>query len=221
MTITMTMTATIVDHVELSSHWKSILNRKWLIISISCLFSFFCMVYTLIKPTQYRASVLLQIHPNQRGSLGNISSVNPSEPVAVLIALIRSKFILEPVIQSLHLDTKTTRWEVMKQILAKLQIIDLAGTGENSANMPDILQLSLTGNNPDAVIQLINQIALTAQQKDRERKSLEAKKTLEFLYQQLPIIRNALNNAETKLNQYRLSSGSIDPKLQSIVPRIT
>lgn len=307
-----TLTPITGDYVDLHSHYQTLLNKKWFILSISILTCLLCLVYTAIQPKQYQASVLLQIHPNQRSSLGTISSANPSiykdnlseEPISMHIALIRSKFILAPLIQSLNLDVKITpdyplfflkkrmpknpfhiseftvpwnylnqrlyihfdkinhyqlytahkklilsgkdnewvknangfsikldqiqalpdsqfvivklpEWEVMNHIRSRLQIIDLAGSSENSLNSPDILQLSFSGANAKNVVRLINQIALITQTKDRERKSLEAKKTLEFLYKQLPIIRNSLKNAETKLNQYRFIHGNLDPALQT------
>lgn len=216
------MTPTPLDYVELSSHWANLIKKKWLILSVSFLLSFLCMTYALFKPKQYQSSVLLHIHPSQRSSLGNIANSSQTtykdniseEPIAVLIALIRSRYILEPAIKSLHLADKRPLWIVMNDVLSRLHIIDLAGSTENTNQIADILQMTLNGKNAKETIQLINQIALFAQSKDRERKIAEAKKTLEFLYNQLPIVQDALKKSEIKWNQYRFNNNNMDPKMQ-------
>lgn len=214
-----------VDYVNLSMHWQEIRQKKWLIVMISIVMCLLCLSYALLKSKTYQASVLLQIHHNQESSLGSIAHSGQEtdkvnlmvEPTAVQIALIRSKFILGPVVQSLHLDIqkKLPEWQVINQIRSHLTITDLAGMTENSSDKPGILQLTLTGDNARDIIQLINRIALTTQIKDRERKSMEATKTLEFLYQQLPIIQNSLKDAEIRLNRYRVKSGRADTASQT------
>lgn len=299
-------------YLDLRILWQNLLEKRIFIIGCGLLTLSLAMAYSLVKPTQYQATVLLQVHHKQESSLGSINDSNqPSatdslaqEPVSVQIALIRSKFILSPVIQALGLDIKVTpekkhffnlfpplknalqiselqvpakylnkrlillidrpnhfrlygprkkflleaeagqglasadlfsikvdkaiaepgsRFSLIKlpeskqinQIRSRLLITDLSGSSEGSSDKVSILQLMLTGINPEEVIQIINKIALVTQQKDTERKSLEAKKTLEFLYQQLPIILASLKEAEAKLNLYRSNSGKIDIKLQT------
>ncbi len=306
------MTMIAAEYVNLASHWHSLSKNKWFILCVSLLMSSLCMIYAMHKPKQYQASVLLHIHPSQRSSLGSITNSNQTtykdniseEPISVLIALIRSRFILEPAIQSLNLDVKITpyaphffskkyhshhpfdlsqfnvplndlnkklylviessnhyklyaanhqlllagntrelvtndagfsiniesitasphsefilikrpRWEVMNEILLRLHIIDLAGETDASTHSADILQLTLTGHNPQNTLRLINKIALIAQVKDRERKIAEAKKTLTFLYEQLPIVQDSLKKSEMKWNQYRFTNNNMDPKLQA------
>lgn len=300
------------NYVDLRMLLHSLLEKKWLILGISIFTFILAMVYVLLKPTKYQATVLLQVYHKHDSSLGAITDTNqPSssdkltdEPISVQIALIRSKFILGPVIKSLGLDIlvkpyqksslnffshsnngiqiselevpvkylnkrlylkvdKTNHYrlyapnqklllegnvgqlvtsknlfsikvdninaansseflvikrpesEIINQVHSHLLITDLSGSVDNQTNKVGILQLSLIGDNPDKTMQMINKIALITQLKDTERKSLEAKKTLEFLYQQLPIIEDSLKTAEAKLNEYRSTSGKIDIKLQT------
>lgn len=100
--------------------------------------------------------------------------------------------------------------EVTKTLLKRLRIKDLGGK-ENT----DVLQLSLQGSNPKKMIQILNAIAYEARDRDTQKKSHEASKALKFLYKQLPLAKNSLDQAETELNRYRATSGKIDIKLQS------
>ncbi len=298
--------------IELHTLLRAIMKKKWFIISMSLLIFILSMIYTTLKPKQYQATVLLEIHRKQENSLGSIADFNKQtsitnsteEPISLQIALIRSKFILQSVIKSLDLDIyysqhgesflnkfkknqnkihvselvvpakyinkklnlivddynhyrllgpknelllqgnvgqllsndygysikidnidtqigsqfyikKLYESEVMNQIRSHLTITDLSVSGEAAPKKAALLQLSFTGKDPEKIITIINQIALVTQKKDMERKSLESKNTLEFLYHQLPILQASLNEAEAKLNSYRAKSGKIDIKLQT------
>ncbi len=288
------------DHsMDLQVLFQSLLDNKWLIISITLSICILTMTYVTFKPRQYQATVLLQIHHKQQNSLGSIADSNKQsnsinsveEPISFQIALIRSKFILQSVIKSLGLDIyynqnkiliselevpvkylnkklnlmiddhnryrlfnlkkelllegnvgqllsnkkgfsikidaintragsqfyikKLYESDVINQIRSHLTITDLSVSGENTPKMAALLQLSFSGKDLEKIIKTINQIALVTQQKDLERKSLESKNTLEFLYHQLPIVQASLNEAEEKLNLYRTKNGKIDIKLQT------
>lgn len=105
--------------------------------------------------------------------------------------------------------------DVINKIHANLRITDLSGSAENHANKVAILRLSLTGQDPMLISNILNEIALTTQQLNIKLKASEAKKTLAFLNQQLPLVRLSLKEAEAKLNHYRSTSGRIDIKIQT------
>lgn len=101
--------------------------------------------------------------------------------------------------------------QVTQRLSHQLDIKDL---GANKQQV-GILEVSFKDTNPKKAVTLLNTIANVTQVQDSKTKSLEAAKTLEFLYQQLPIAKKDLEAAEVKLNQYRASSGKIDSKLQT------
>ncbi len=100
------------DYLDLRLLLQSLREKKWLIGTFGVTIFIFAMLYTVFKPTQYQATILLQVQQKQPNTLGTMTKSNqsfdpaniPDEPISVQIALIRSKFILEPVIQSLGLD---------------------------------------------------------------------------------------------------------------------
>ncbi|QDX31268.1 tyrosine-protein kinase Wzc [Dickeya poaceiphila] len=78
-----------------------------------------------------------------------------------------------------------------------------------------VLGVSLEGEDPIVTTKILNSIILNYLQQNIERKSEEAEKSLDFLKEQLPKIRDSLNDAENKLNNYRQQHDSVDLSLES------
>jgi tyrosine-protein kinase Etk/Wzc len=78
-----------------------------------------------------------------------------------------------------------------------------------------ILSVRVEGPDPESIRQQVNEIANVYVRQNVERKSAEAQKTLEFLDEQLPIVRANMEAAELALNSYRLEKGSIDLPLET------
>jgi tyrosine-protein kinase Etk/Wzc len=78
-----------------------------------------------------------------------------------------------------------------------------------------ILSVSIEGADPESIKQQVNEIANVYVRQNVERKSAEAQQTLEFLDEQLPIVRQNMEAAELALNTYRLEKGSIDLPLET------
>jgi tyrosine-protein kinase Etk/Wzc len=107
--------------------------------------------------------------------------------------------------------TKISDNHVVKQLQHGLLIKDL---GENKQNT-GVLALTLSHPKAEKSVLILNEIGKTIQSKDIEKNAIEASKTLDFLYQQLPITQQDLDVAESKLNHYRAKSGKIDIKIQA------
>jgi tyrosine-protein kinase Etk/Wzc len=78
-----------------------------------------------------------------------------------------------------------------------------------------ILSVSVEGTDPEGIQRQVNEIANVYVRQNVERKSAEAQQTLEFLDEQLPIVRRNMEAAELSLNSYRLEKGSIDLPLET------
>lgn len=78
-----------------------------------------------------------------------------------------------------------------------------------------ILAVSLTGADPQHIQRQVNEIAKVYVQQNVERRSAEAQQTLNFLDQQLPIVRTNMESAELALNDYRIEQGSVDLPLET------
>lgn len=78
-----------------------------------------------------------------------------------------------------------------------------------------ILVLSLYGDNPDLIKRTINSISHNYLSQNIARQAAQDAKSLDFLNQQLPKVRNDLDIAEDKLNKYRRLSDSVDLSLEA------
>lgn len=142
-----------------------------------------------------------------QGQAGKVAANNIIAKIKIdqLNAPVGTKFIV----------VKYPESEVLNKLLQNLKIIDISNSAEGNANKIGILQLSLTGNDPELIANTLNEIALVAQQINLQRKSLEAENKLAFLKIQLPIAKQSLETAEEKLNQYRSTTSQVDIKLHT------
>lgn len=84
--------------------------------------------------------------------------------------------------------------------------LNVSEEGKNSG----IIRVSTEHVYPDRVAAILNTIANTYLKQNIEMRSAEAKKTLEFLEEQLPGVKAKLDSAEQKLTTYRHTKGTID-----------
>lgn len=292
------------EYIDLRILFRQIVERKWFILAIGFSICGLAVIYSLLRPASYQATALLKIQHRQHSITTNDINNPLDESISTQIALIRSDYILKPVIHRLGLDIDVTPLKkislnrffhknrnqvsvsvlelpikyinktltliadadnhyrlynhkgkiliegtvgtrvsnnncvikidkmdapyhsqfhiikypesaIIKQLRSRLSVVDLSNTSENAANKTAILQLSLVGSKPSEIIRTLNEIAMTTQKTNMVIKSNEAKTTLHFLNQQLPIIQSSLKEAEEKLNQYRSTSGRVDIKLQT------
>ncbi|VUS83682.1 Putative tyrosine-protein kinase in cps region [Klebsiella huaxiensis] len=78
-----------------------------------------------------------------------------------------------------------------------------------------MLMLSLTGDNPLLIEQIINSIANNYLAQNISRQAAQDAKSLEFLSKQLPQVRSELDLSEDKLNLYRRQNDSVDLSLEA------
>ncbi len=103
--------------------------------------------------------------------------------------------------------------------LTRLDAINiLAGAfkpAEQGKDTTGILNLTLTGTDPDQVELILNSITENYLAQNISREAAQDAKSLQFLNQQLPKVRSDLDNAENKLNAYRRQIDSVDISLEA------
>ena len=118
-------------------------------------------------------------------------------------------------VSELRADTDDTfdleKQSRLKAIEALKRSLSIAEKGKGSG----ILAITLEGEDPKDVSETLNEIANVYVRQNVERRSAEAEQTLEFLDEQLPIVRKNMETAEVALNAYRLEKGSIDLPLET------
>ncbi|RJL38795.1 tyrosine-protein kinase Wzc [Pectobacterium carotovorum] len=169
-------------------------------------------VSRLDVPTSWQDETLsLEVLPNQQytveagdtvkftGSIGQLENHNG-------ITLLVSDIAAEP--------GTVFRIQKLNQLTAINSLLDnfsVADKGKDTG----VLALSLEGEDPILTAKILSSISQNYLQQNVERKSEEAGKSLEFLKEQLPNVRNSLNEAENKLNQFRQQNESVDLSLEA------
>ncbi len=104
--------------------------------------------------------------------------------------------------------SKISEVRAANNLLDKFEVAD---KGKNTG----VLGLALTGENPVLIREILDSISINYLEQNIVRKSEEDAKSLDFLKDQLPKIRNSLDLAENKLNQYRQQKDSVDLSLEA------
>lgn len=92
--------------------------------------------------------------------------------------------------------------------------IKIEGMGDKRKDI-GLFSISMVDSNPQQAVKILNEVAHITQEKNAEKKSQEASQTLSFLEKQLPLAKQALSDAELKLNKYRAESGKINIEWQA------
>ncbi|ENV10503.1 hypothetical protein F966_00267 [Acinetobacter higginsii] len=104
-----------------------------------------------------------------------------------------------------------------KSILASVKAILLKLKAGELSKQTGIINVSYSGTDKDHIIKVLNHIILTYQAKNLATKSVEKEKTLKFLDQQLPLLKQNLEQAEQKFNTFRETNGTIDIQQESVL----
>jgi tyrosine-protein kinase Etk/Wzc len=134
-----------------------------------------------------------------RGAVGEVTTLTlpGGEDVTLFVSVMQAK-------------PEQVFWVQRGSRLARIRSLqgslDVSEQGEWSG----MLLVSVQGADPLSIQEQVNEIADVYVRKNVERRSEEAQKTLEFLDEQLPLVRNDMEAAELSLNAYRLEKGSID-----------
>ncbi|HIH9743486.1 TPA: polysaccharide biosynthesis tyrosine autokinase [Klebsiella pneumoniae] len=78
-----------------------------------------------------------------------------------------------------------------------------------------MLTLTMTGDNPQQITKILDSISQNYLAQNVERQAAQDAKSLYFLNQQLPKVRNDLDQAEDKLNAYRKQRDSVDLTMEA------
>jgi tyrosine-protein kinase Etk/Wzc len=118
-------------------------------------------------------------------------------------------------ISALQGEEEQAFWLSRRPRLSAIQSLQNRLSVAEKGEWSGILSVSVEGTDPESVQQQVNEIANVYVRQNVERKSAEAEQTLEFLDEQLPVVRRNMEAAELALNSYRLEKGSIDLPLET------
>ncbi|ELN0130571.1 polysaccharide biosynthesis tyrosine autokinase [Raoultella planticola] len=99
----------------------------------------------------------------------------------------------------------------LKAITDLQQVFSVSDQGKDTG----ILTLTVIGDNPVLIKEIIDNISEGYLAQNIARQAAQDQKSLEFLNQQLPKVRDGLDSAEDNLNTYRRQNDSVDLSLEA------
>lgn len=214
------------DYVDLHSLLRSLKAKRRFIMLFTLLLTSMAIAYSSLKAPKYQASALLRIQHNQHSLISTDMNTGPNqaamnlveEPLSLQIPLIKSEYILKPVIEKFGLETtntaKISETMLINQLRNNLIITDL-NTQNETNNKVALIRVSLIDKNPATATKILNIILNVMQQENIRFKARATNNKLHFLEKQLAIIKTALQEAQIKLNRYQAQSGRVDTQLQT------
>ncbi|MEM8828347.1 MAG: polysaccharide biosynthesis tyrosine autokinase [Cyanobacteria bacterium P01_G01_bin.19] len=192
------------EHIDLSKYWQ-VLKRRWVpatatfagILGIS-------LVAALTSEKVFEAQAQLQIKPDNTEEVlgirgiagqGQRNYVDPKDPLETEAKIIRSRPIVEKLIEELDLKDKKGKTLTYKKVTNNLQVQPVIGT--------ELLEVSYADPNPDVAVAFVDR-AIEIYREDYALFSRrEAEKAQEFLDAELPKAEDSVRKAEEDLRQFK------------------
>ena len=151
---------------------------------------------TITSPTTFSLDVDNMMLEGKVGELLNKGDINLL--VSEINAPVATTFII----------VKQEKASAIDKILENFSVADLSKDS-------GMLQLTYQGESARRAAQILSSISNNYLQQNVSRKSEEAAKSLDFLKEQLPLVREKLDEAESRLNVFRQKNESVDLSLEA------
>lgn len=96
-----------------------------------------------------------------------------------------------------------SKTEVVNDIADRLKVVE-------RGRKTGILEMRFTAGSPDKAQSILNAIASEYLNQNIQVRSVEARKSLDYLQQQMPVVRHHLDSLEEILKDYRFQKGTVD-----------
>ncbi|WP_413728001.1 polysaccharide biosynthesis tyrosine autokinase [Sodalis sp. RH19] len=293
------------DEIDLGRIFGTLVDNKWLILSITIIFAILAIMYCVLVTPIYRSDALIQVEGTPESSiLDNLNSVFPGGAAPTSdteTVLVQSRLVIGKTIKDLDLEDEIKRkysppiiggWfaklsksnndsvsiatfsvpdnyinqpfiikvldknrytlekdgEILlygnkdelvhskgivlninninasagaQFVLTKRHFLNIynellgALTVADKGKNTGMLGLSYDNSDPEKATEVLNSISVNYVLQNVQRKTEVAEKSLEFIHEQMPIVKNSLTVAENKLNDFRQTNNSVDMSLQS------
>lgn len=193
-------------------------RRFWL---LGVLFSVLAVatIYSLTTKPKYQSSMQLLIEPNVEGkskeleqAVNNQAPANESnlrlDDYATQINVMRSSLLLQRAVNLLNSQYPDLSVETVKNSLTLRQLI------EGSSNTK-IVSAAYVDEDPVRAKEILSAIYRVYQVYNREQQEQRLKKGLKFINEQIPAVRQLVEQSESQLEKFRRSNSLINPEQQA------
>lgn len=166
------------------------------------------------KPS-YQSAMQLLIEPNYQGKRDDqgqadrsFADTNVEVDNATQLTLMRSSQLLQRAVNQLRPQYSDLDIKQLQTSLVLTQV-------EDNKVKTKVFQATYTDTDPQKSQNVLKAIQKVYQDYNREQQRLRLVKGLSFIDEQLPTVRRQVNQAETKLEQFRKRENLVSPELQS------
>ena len=159
-------------------------------------------------PREYRAKVMMEVRPDEHSVFGNQGGLDPNF-IAVLPQILRTREILQPVVEQLELGkayAKSGRPASIKEAIARLarsvQVRAVRNTG--------LIELSVYDRNPKRAADIANTIAVVYRKRRTQDVQNAWEHGLEELKREVDKQRKFVEQNHSELDRLRERDGVID-----------
>ncbi|WP_413171772.1 GumC family protein [Anabaena azotica] len=193
---------------EYLRYW-SILKRRWLPTSIVFMTLLaLSIVKTIIETPLYQAGGQLVLKKNSTSSLtgvgnqlGQLESSVSGRPLGTEVAVLRSLPLAEKVISNLELNMNPLIF------LKDLEVTNIENT--------DILEVYFTSEDPRKAASIVNALMKIYIENDINANRAQTRSARDFIAQQLPVRKAALQTAERRLQFFKQQNRVLDLKAEA------
>ena len=201
--------------VTLRDYWRSLRRRKGVVIFTAFLLGFFSFVLAQIwKPIpEYTADAKIQIESTQSVANLYLESYGYSvgDQIETKISVIQSYPVIRRTAEAMGMmEGVTTLSDTTLIVLGVQDRIDVEQEGYEN-----ILVITATDTNPTLAQRLANTLAEVYRQHEYESKNKQARKTREFVEQQIFAARDRLAMAEDEAKTFREDNDLISIQAQA------
>ncbi|WP_373525771.1 GumC family protein [Nostoc sp.] len=190
-------------------HYWAILKRRWLPASIVFgLLLTLAIVKTLLETPIYQATSQLVLKKSSTSSLtgvgnqlGQLENSVSGRPLGTEVAVLRSWPIAERTINALRLNISPLIF------LKDLQVKNLENT--------DLLELSYVDTDPRKAAAIVNTLMKVYIESDINANRAQTRSARDFIAQQLPLRKKALQSAEQRLQIFKQQNRVLDLKAEA------
>ena len=197
-------------------YWATIVLHRWGILLMTVILVAICVVVIALIPDSFTASTSVVFDPQKLPEkyVAPTVTADPSQRLTTLTQEVLGAGRLQQIGQDMHLyaDSRMSQQEIVSQMRKDIQIeMKPSSDHEMSAFV-----ITYTGPDPQLVATVANRLAQSFIDWDLANREQQAASTKEFMSSQLQDAKQALDNEEAKINEYKKQhSGELPEQLQS------
>jgi polysaccharide biosynthesis transport protein len=200
-----------------------LMRRRFWLIGVSCGVAALALGMTLLEKPSFQSSMRLLVEPNYQGkrAIGQQQSpesqftdINVEVDSATQISLMQSSGLIRRAVDLLKADYPDITVSEIRESLVVSPVAETDGDTNKKVNTK-IYQIAYTDIDPEKARRVLEAFEQVYKDYNREQQKLRLERGLAFIKEQLPEVKEKLQQAESELEKFRTNQNLVDPELQA------